>query len=141
MTNKSKLTILLLLFSLVFSGCSVFMDKMTEMLNDTTWRLVSYNSQFLIPGSEMTMEFSQREISGSASCNHYFGSYKVNGDQISISGLGWTEMACLDPAGIMKQEQTLMALLSKAVQFTLQGNTLQIITSSGEILVFERIFP
>ena len=86
----------------------------------------------------MTAHFSSNEIQGNASCNHYFGEYKINGDQISLSGLGWTEMACLDPEGIMEQEQVVMGLLSKAAEFRVIGDTLQITTSTGEILVFER---
>jgi len=84
----------------------------------------------------MTANFKEREISGSASCNHYFGSYKIKGDQIAIDGLGWTEMACLDPEGIMEQEQVIMKILSGAETISLQDNLLNIRSKSGEILLF-----
>jgi heat shock protein HslJ len=48
-------------------------------------------------------------------------------------------MACMDPPGIMEQEQILMGLLSKAAQITTQGSSLQITTTSGEDLMFERL--
>jgi heat shock protein HslJ len=87
----------------------------------------------------MTAVFDAEEIRGSASCNSYFGTYRISGDQISIGELGWTEMACMDPEGIMEQEQTIMKLLSESSSFSIQGNTLQITTSSGVLLIFEQL--
>jgi heat shock protein HslJ len=129
---------LLILGALIISGCSPILGINQSALKDSSWQLVSFGSNIPLAGSDMTANFSSDEIQGNASCNHYFGEYKISGDQISISGLGWTEMACLDPEGIMEQEQILMGLLSRAAKFTLQGNNLQIITSTGEVLEFER---
>ena len=85
----------------------------------------------------MTALFEAGEVNGSASCNHYFGSYKTKGNQIQIEGLGWTEMACMDPEGIMQQEQQLMSLFSQAATYFIQGQVLQITTISGELLIFQ----
>ena len=87
----------------------------------------------------MTAEFDAREIRGSASCNSYFGTYNLKGDQISISGLGWTEMACMDPEGIMEQEQIIMKMLSESISYSIQGDKLQITTSAGELLTFQQL--
>ncbi len=46
-------------------------------------------------------------------------------------------MACMDPEGIMQQEQQLMSLFSQAASFSLQGQVLQITTSAGELLIFQ----
>ena len=76
------------------------------------------------------------EVSGSASCNHYFGSYQAKGNQITINGLGWTEMACMNPEGLMEQESTIMSILSKAVSYSTEGGKLQIQVEGGDMLVF-----
>ena len=126
---------------LITASCSILPGNVSNQLNGTSWRLISYGGKQPIPGKEITAKFDTQEVSGSASCNHYFGSYQISGDQFSVSGLGWTEMACLDPEGIMEQEQVLMKLFSDSISYSIQGNTLQISTSSGDLLLFERVDP
>jgi heat shock protein HslJ len=108
-------------------------------LTGTSWRLVSYDGVIPIKGKDMTAVFDGEQISGSASCNHYFGAYKIKGAEITIEGLGWTEMACLDPEGIMEQEQAIMSLLSDAATFSFQGDRLEIYTFTGKSLIFVKL--
>jgi heat shock protein HslJ len=126
---------------LITAGCSILPGKGSNQLKGTSWRLISYGEKQPIPGKDMTAKFDSQEVSGSASCNHYFGSYQVRGDQFSVDGLGWTEMACLDPEGIMEQEQVLMKLFSESTSYSIQGNIMQISTSSGDLLLFEQMDP
>jgi len=136
--NKKRLLILILL-TLFLSSCGVIPITKDGGLNGTAWTLTSYNGTALLPETTMTAFFEKGEVTGSASCNHYFGSIKVKGDQIQIDGLGWTEMACMDPEGIMQQEQQVMSLFSQAATFSIQGQVLQIITGSGEVMEFQQI--
>ena len=122
---------------LLNTGCSLLPGTGGSDLEGTSWKLVSYGGLTPLPGKDMTAEFSGKEISGSASCNHYFGTYQVKGSQIKLEGLAWTEMACLDPEGIMEQEQRVMALLGDAASFSRQGSQLVITTSAGEQLIFQ----
>ncbi|HDN05237.1 MAG TPA: META domain-containing protein, partial [Chloroflexi bacterium] len=46
------------------------------------------------------------------------------------------EMACMDPEGIMKQEQTIMSLLSRATSYRIEGSKLYLQIASGEELIF-----
>lgn len=121
---------------LVLSGCGVLSGGSNAELTGTSWTLESYGGKELISGSAMTAEFESGEIGGSASCNHYFGSYKTSADQITIEGLGWTEMACMDPEGIMEQESNIMSMLGKSVSYLIEGGKLRIQIESGEELVF-----
>ena len=120
------------------TSCGILPNKKAMDLSGTSWRLTSYSGKTPLSGKDMTANFDSKEINGSASCNHYFGSYRLSGESITIEGLGWTEMACLDPEGIMEQEQTLMNLLSLASEYKIDGNQLQIKTTTGEILILER---
>ena len=136
---KKYLLLVFFMIALFLSSCGILPINNNGSLNRTAWTLVSYNGTALLFDSSMTASFEDGEVSGSASCNHYFGSYKTKGDQIQVEGLGWTEMACLDPDGIMQQEQQLMSLLSQAATYSVQGQVLQIITVSGEVMIFQQM--
>ncbi|MFW6103067.1 MAG: META domain-containing protein, partial [Chloroflexota bacterium] len=44
-----------------------------------------------LPEPEATVEFDAREVSGSASCNQYFGSYSAQPDgSFSVADMAWT---------------------------------------------------
>lgn len=119
---------------LALSGCGILPGKSGADLDGTVWTLESYGGKSLISGTAMTATFEAGEISGSASCNHYFGSFQTDGDQITIAGLGWTEMACMDPEGIMQQESDLMAMLSKSISYQIEGGKLRLETGGGELV-------
>lgn len=126
------------LLALLISACSSLPGMGGDDLTGTAWTLEGYGGKDLIPDSTMTAVFEDGQVNGSASCNHYFAAYNTSGNQITIEGLGWTEMACLEPDGIMEQEQAIMALLGSAVSYQIQGDKLVITTQSGEQLIFTR---
>ncbi|NJL34184.1 MAG: META domain-containing protein [Chloroflexaceae bacterium] len=67
-------------------------------LVDTTWELERMGGESLIAGTEITLEFVEAgELGGSGGCNSYFGSYAGTDSDLSISGVGSTEMACMEP--------------------------------------------
>ena len=138
--KKIYLIITISIISLLFAtSCSILPGTGSDQLIGTTWKLISYDGNIPLAGKNMTASFDAKEIQGSASCNTYFGTYRLKGDQISIDELGWTEMACMDPEGIMEQEQTIMKLLSESSSYSIQGDRLQITTSAGELLIFQQL--
>ena len=136
---KKKRLLIIILLTLFLSSCGILPITKNSGLNGTAWTLTNYNGTTLLSETAMTAFFEDDGVSGSASCNHYFGSFKAKSDQIQIDGLGWTEMACMDPEGIMQQEQQVMSLFSQAATFSIQGQVLQIITGSGEVMEFQQI--
>ena len=115
-------------------------DKIS--LEDTAWKLQSYGpSDNLTPaleGTEVTLQFNSDtgEFNGTASCNHYFGGYEVNGKEITVtSPVGNTEMACLEPEGIMEQEQAYLSILGSMERYSIKDNILTI-TCGDNLLVF-----
>ena len=137
---KKLFLIIAVITGLTLASCSILTGGEEAVLRATSWKLVSYGGKLPIEGKTMTANFDGAEVTGSASCNHYFGAYQIKGSQISIEGLGWTEMACMDPEGIMEQEQVIMSMLSNSDTFTLQGDRLEIITTTGEGLIFEKVY-
>lgn len=136
---KKIFLIIAVITGLTLASCGILPGNEEASLRGTSWKLISYGRKLPIEGKSMTANFDGIEISGSASCNHYFGAYQIKGDQIRIEGLGWTEMACMDPEGIMDQEQAVMGMLSQAESFSIQGNYLEILTTFSETLLFMKV--
>jgi len=137
--SRRNLLTLIFLASIMLTACDILGAGQSNPLEGSSWQLTSYRKSGLIPDTLMTANFNGGEIRGTGGCNSYFGSYSINGTSLTINELGWTEMACLDPAGVMEQEQVFMSLLSTADTFSYAGEILQIITDSGEYLIFERV--
>jgi heat shock protein HslJ len=53
-----------------------------------------------------------------------------------MSEIGSTLMACMEPEGIMEQEQLIMSFLSDAQEYRLDDGQLQIYRLDGEALTF-----
>jgi heat shock protein HslJ len=107
-------------------------------LEGTQWVLITLEGEALLPGTTPSAEFSVDQISGSASCNHYFGTYTVSGSEITITDVARTEMYCMDPEGVMDQEEAFLAALSSVASYRLSGTRLELLdTSGGVALAFE----
>ena len=71
---------------------------------------------------EITLNFADGQINGSAGCNSYFASYDVNGDVLAFSAIGSTEMACEEDR--MSREMAFLELLGQTGRFEIVANTL-----------------
>lgn len=105
----------------------------------TTWILDSFYTadavSSVINGIFITAVFdNEGRITGSAGCNDYFGSYTLAGNSLSIHSIGSTKMNC-PGRGIMLQEQTYLASLSKAAGFTINGNRMSLSDAKGTMLL------
>jgi uncharacterized lipoprotein YbaY/heat shock protein HslJ len=90
-----------------------------------------------ISGTEITALFEGGQLSGSAGCNTYFGTYVTSSSRgqntISVSELGTTRMMCAEE--IMEQEQEYLAALQSATNYSIEGAMLEI-TSPDSRLVY-----
>ena len=109
-----------------------------DPLEGTFWVLRTYGGAGLIPGTEITLTFEEGQVRGSSGCNTYGGSYEVDGDKITMSDLYMTEMACLDPEGVMDQELEYLELLRDAQAFQVDEGELVIEAATDEVLAFAR---
>lgn len=111
------------------------------MLEDTTWILQSYgdpdNLNAVLAGTQITAFFDSAEgqVNGSAGCNSYFGGYGINNSELSILQLANTEMACLDPEGVMDQEQQYLSLLQATENYQADNGALQI-NCGDQVLIY-----
>ncbi|MHC4133011.1 MAG: META domain-containing protein, partial [Planctomycetota bacterium] len=80
-------------------------------LENMSWILVSFERQGehipMPDGAEVTLFFDKSEglARGRSGCNSYGGAYRIDGNNLMIPEVEYTEMACLDPEGIMELEQ------------------------------------
>jgi heat shock protein HslJ len=120
---------------LMLASCSGIGPGSGDPLDGTSWRLVVLAGSSLIPETEITASFADGQVGGQA-CNSYGGSYTVSGDKLTVRELYQTEMACLEPEGIMEQESQYMDLLRQADNFSISGQELRITSSGGDTLIF-----
>ena len=74
-------------------------------------------------------------LSGSSGCNTYTAEYTTDKGAIEIADLAGTEKACSEPAGVMAQEASYLALLSRAASFRVDGSVLELIDVDRQRLV------
>lgn len=86
-------------------------------LSGTSWQLVDLNldQEPVLPETEITLRFDDRQISGSAGCNSY--NSIVSGDDLPqtfmVSQIATTAKSCSEP--VSNQEATYLSRLSKVV--------------------------
>ena len=107
-------------------------------LEGTTWLLDK-----TIPGSEITALFANGQVSGSAGCNNYQGTYRstraAGKNTIEIGPLATTRMMCDEP--LMDQEGLYLAALESATEYTIEGFALTITYPGGELLFYDKDGP
>ena len=131
-----KINLVSLAFLLVIlTACSAFPDAGAS-LEDTHWELYAYRKSRPIEDTTLTIKFEDGRASGSAGCNSYGSMYQVNGKEITFSEVSSTVMACLEPEGVMEQEQLFLQYLGEAQRFEVVDGQLQIFWSDHEALTF-----
>ncbi len=105
-------------------------------LEGTLWILSGYNNGknavvSALAGSEISAEFFEGTVSGSAGCNNYHAGYELAGDHISIGPAASTRMFCGEPEGIMDQESGYLRALQMAATFEIKSDTLHMYDKDG----------
>jgi heat shock protein HslJ len=88
-------------------------------LDGTTWTLLELSEdQPALADTEVTLSFAGDQLSGSAGCNNYTGSFSLGADNpfvLTTGPIAATKMACPDP--ILNQENAYLNALQSAVQW------------------------
>lgn len=129
-----KRTITLLVVALMAAACS---GSGAEV--EGSWQLTSGTvdgtSIPILETHPITISFDGNEVSGTASCNSYGGSFEKSGETISFGNLAMTEMAC-HPPETMEAESMFGEALGRVDTFDVDGSTLTL-TADGVELIFE----
>jgi heat shock protein HslJ len=97
-----------------------------DPLEGTSWDLFAYRKTSPIEGTSITAEFVDGKVQGSAGCNSYSGAYKVDGERIEIGPIMMTEMACMEPEGVMDQELYYLEFLGAVSRIQFVDDQLQL---------------
>ncbi|HSQ26791.1 MAG TPA: META domain-containing protein [Anaerolineales bacterium] len=141
-TRRYWLALGFMLLSILLVACSGSANPGTSAgeaaLTDTTWKLFAIDKRKPIEApNEITLTFSDGQVSGNSGCNSFGGSYSVNGDNIQFSQLASTMMACMEPEGIMEQEQIILQYLNQAKTYRFEDGRLVIVVSDQETLTYD----
>ena len=91
------------------------------------------------PGTaRATLVVEDTGLSGRSFCNSYTGTYRLDGDRLTVEGLGGTEMGC-DPE-VMAAEARFLDVLGAGGTVTRDGDEL-LITGTGTELRFGPVPP
>jgi heat shock protein HslJ len=90
----------------------------------------------LLAETEITLALSDGTTRGSAGCNTYQAAYARDGVSLNFEAIAVTEMACLDPEGVMEQEQRYLDFLRGVTAYHIYGAQLWLETGDGQALVF-----
>ena len=138
--NKRTFAAILALAAMGLAACTGGAGDAAQLEEPgVSWTLVTLDGQAPLAGTTITATFSEGGIGGSSGCNSYFGTYTAEGSSLRIEGIGMTEMACLDPAGVMDQEQAYLQALSEVTGYRLGEGQLEMLDSTGAaLLVYAR---
>ena len=80
------------------------------------WTVENIDGKPTMKAHKPSLSFgTDAQLSGSGSCNRYFGSYTLSGEGLTISGIGSSMMMCEQP--IMDQEARLLDTLRNTQRF------------------------
>jgi len=117
----------------------VFVPMQHASLEGTIWVLTGWNTGSAISSvvldTEITLELTEGQASGSAGCNHYFSSYTLADAKITFGVVGSTEMYCMEPDGVMAQEVGVLKALGLAASYEIERDNLVLYNADGTRLL------
>jgi len=105
-------------------------------LDGTEWGLFEMNGEAVPEDVEITIAFSEGQISGQSACNRYFAGYTQEGTTLTFDQAGSSQMYC---EGLMDYETEYLQSLAGIKSFELSGDNLKLLDQAGKaILVFSK---
>jgi putative lipoprotein len=104
----------------------------------SAWTVEDINGGGIIDNSNVTISFTQDgKISGSGGCNFYSGNYEASDKILNVvGGVALTQKACA-PA-LMKQDQKLLTVLQQAQSYSINNDSLTIVSKNGRTIMARR---
>jgi heat shock protein HslJ len=105
-------------------------------LEGTAWQLTEYvgpeGGTLSVPEAvAASATFTGGTIAGDAGCNRYTGTYTLDGDKMTISGVATTAMAC--PAIPSAVEKAYLAALDKVATYAVSRTKLELKNAEGKV--------
>lgn len=116
-------------------------NEQPEGLAGTAWVVTGYNNGrqavvSVLNGTELTMEFSaDGRVAGSAGCNRYTGSFSQDGKELGFGPTAATRRMCVEPEGVMEQEQQFLEALETVATARQEADRLELRTGDDALAV------
>ena len=125
----------LLVLAALLSACSAPITAQPgPALANTSWVVTQIEGRAPLAAAVPTLEFSTDQVTGFGSCNRFGGGYRSSGTSLSFDDLAMSAMACVGE-GVMEQESAFSAALSKVSAVRAAGADLELLDSSGAIVL------
>ena len=135
MTSRYSVLLLTLLALFFLTACGGSGGGVPD-LGGTEWRLAEMNGEVIPEDVEITIAFSEGQISGQSACNRYFAGYEQDGTKLTFDSAGSTQMYC---EGLMDYEADYLLALSVVKSFEQSGDNLKLMDQDGNaVLVFSK---
>lgn len=126
----------------LLAACGSSQPEAAPDLSNTEWLLVSLNGESLIPGTSISLAFTEEYLQGSMTCNGYGGgpdSGKYTATEAGSLTMGpffaVTVQLCSTPEGIMEQEDAYIEALLSAATYRVVDGRLEIDNEAGETML------
>jgi heat shock protein HslJ len=118
-------------------GDLVFHPPAHKTLEQTLWVLSGISNGEAVVSTwideEITAEFNEGQVTGSAGCNRYFAGYEMDDAALTLGPAGSTRMACDEERNVRETE--FLTALEGAVAFEIGRDTLTLTDADGNALV------
>ncbi|MCL2918960.1 META domain-containing protein [Shewanella litorisediminis] len=125
----------LLAGALALVGCQSSPSSHADTVNLLgTWLIEQVNDHPVIDYSPAKLVFEEgNKLHGNNSCNNFFGSFELQGNQLLLSPSGTTRKACVD--ALMDQEARVADALPKVRSLAQGEGKLRLFDSEGKLLL------
>lgn len=143
--RRTRLAVTVLIAGLAIAACSSTPDSSSSnppaSLEGSSWVLATYSAvgssgaeEKAAAGAPAVLTFSAAtRLTGSTGCNTFGGVWTQNGSSVLITPGPPTTKTC--SAALTAQETALIAELQRSVGFAIEGTTLKLSNSDGELLL------
>ena len=108
-------------------------------LEGSEWVLTSLNGEAPLGGTQISLGFEDDRAGGFAGCNGYGGPYNADGNSLSIQEIASTAQGCLEPEGVMAQEEAYLDALLSVVGYQIVDDRMELSDEAGAVrLVYTR---
>ena len=112
-----------------------FQREAPPRLEGVSWEVTAYNNgrhAVTSPklGTQLTLTFNDGTVSGSSGCNRFHGTFKAQGNVLSVGPLGMTRMMC--DTAVMTQEHEFLVALESATRWEIARGMLDVHRADGE---------
>ncbi len=111
-------------------------SAVTDPLESTYWKLIDLGGAPLTAASgpaepHLILNSETLRAGGAGGCNRLTGSYKLNGDRLSLGPMASTMMACTEG---METEKAFLEALGRVSGWRIAGHQLELLDTAGKVV-------